>query len=467
MSWLERVPIRVRVTAAFAGVMLVVLAATGLFLYLRLGSELDATIRQGLRSRAVDVTALVEQADSGLSEGRSPLTERGENLAEIIGSDGAVLDSTPALRGRPLLDSTELARAERGTVIIDKSVAGLGDEVRLLATPVQAQGREVVVVVGASLEDRRDALRNLAGLLLLGGPVSLLLASLAGYGVAAAALRPVERMRRRAAEISMVEPGRRLPVPPADDEISRLGTTLNAMLDRLQEAFAHERRFVSDASHELRTPLAILKAELELALRDARTEADFRAATASAAEETDRLVQLAEDLLVIARSDQGRLPLRAEAVEVGALLEGVQQRFAGRLAERQATLTVDARDGVALTADPLRLEQALGNLVENAIGHGGHRIELVATPRDDAVEIHVLDDGPGFPERFLPSAFERFSRADAARGRGGAGLGLAIVAAVAEAHGGSARAANRPEGGADVWLRLPRDEPGSPVRPAR
>ena len=136
----------------------------------------------------------------------------------------------------------------------------------MLAAPVDVGGRTVVAVVGSSLGDRDEALGNLARLLLIGGPIALLLASLAGYWMAGAALRPVDAMRRRAAEISASEPGARLPVPEADDELRRLGETLNAMLGRLEEALERERRFVDDASHELRTPLALHKIELELAL---------------------------------------------------------------------------------------------------------------------------------------------------------------------------------------------------------
>lgn len=451
---MNRLPLRFRVTLVFAGVMAVVLAGVGLFLYVRLGAELDHTIEQSLRSRAGDVTALVEQADAGLAEsGRSPLTEQGENLAQILDPQGRVVDSTPALRGRPLLSGGALERALRGTSLVTTSEGE--DAARLLATPVSAQGRRLVVIVGTPLEDRDDAVRNLGGLLLVGGPVALLLAALAGYGALTAALRPVESMRRRAAAIRDAAPGQRLPVPPADDEIGRLGQTLNAMLARLEDAFARERTFVSDASHELRTPLAILKAELELALRGGRSVEDLEAALRSAAEETDRLVQLAEDLLVIARSDQGRLPIRTGEVHIARLLGTVRERFARRAGDGHAEVRIDAGDTV-VQADPLRLEQAVGNLLDNALRHGGRRIDLSARADGDTVGIHVRDDGPGFPPAFIETAFQRFTRADAARGRGGAGLGLAIVDAIARAHGGGVEARNLPEGGAEVWITLPR-----------
>jgi two-component system OmpR family sensor kinase len=455
VSRINRLPIRIRVTLVFAGVIAVVLGGAGLFLYLRLGAELDAAIEQALRSRAGDVSALIEQADSGLAQsGRSPLTEQGENLAQILDPSGRVVDSTSSLRGRALLSDDELRRALRGTTFVNSSVTE--DGARLLATPVTAQDQRLVVVVGTPLEDRHDAVRNLGSLLLIGGPVTLLLAALAGFGALTVALRPVESMRRRAASIHDAAPGQRLPVPPADDEISRLGDTLNAMLGRLEESFARERTFVADASHELRTPLGILKTELELALRGGRSVAELELALRSAAEETDRLVQLAEDLLVIARSDQGRLPIRRSEIAAGDVLEAVRERFSRRAHDQQVELTVTAPEHLGLVADPLRLEQAVGNLVDNALRHGGRRIALDAVAAGDAVELHVRDDGPGFPVDFIDTAFERFTRADPARGRGGAGLGLAIVAAIARAHGGHAAASDRPEGGADVSLSLPR-----------
>lgn len=456
MSLLARLPIRIRVTLVFASVMAVVLGGVGLFLYLRLGTELDSTIERSLRSRAGDVTSLVEQADSGLAQsGRSPLTEQGENLTQVLDPSGRVVDSTPELRDRPVLSSEDLARASSGTILVTTSAGE--DAARLLATPVRAQGRRLVVIVGTPLEDRDDAVRYLGGLLLVGGPVALLLAALAGFGALTVALRPVESMRRRAAAIHDVAPGQRLPMPVADDEIGRLGATLNAMLGRLEEAFARERTFVSDASHELRTPLAILKAELELALRGGRSAAELEDALRSATEETDRLVQLAEDLLVIARSDQGRLPIRASEIEAGEVLEVVRGRFARRAHDQQVEMTVTAPTGLGLVADPMRLEQAVGNLVDNALRHGGRRVELGATATAGTVELRVRDDGPGFPTDFIDRAFERFTRADSARGGGGTGLGLAIVAAVAHAHGGQVAALNLPDGGAEVSLRVPRE----------
>jgi signal transduction histidine kinase len=460
-SIIARMPVRVRVAVAFTSVMAVLLAAMGLLLYSLLRSELDAGVDRGLRSRATDVAALAQQAELPAAGARgSPLSDRGD-FAQIVDATGDVIDAPPPLRHRAILSAAELREAARGTVLINHPrlpppLPRTGRE-RLLATPVSAQGRQLIVVVGASLATRDDALHRLAGLLLLGFPVTLLLASAAGYGAAAGALRPVELMRRRARQIQASEPGRRLPVAASPDEVGRLGETLNEMLERLEVALARERTFVSDASHELRMPLAILKGELEVALVDAVDVQAFRVAVSSAAEETDRLVELAENLLVIARLDHDHEAVRREDVRMIAMLEAVRRRYVQRAHQQGATVDVDAPAELVAAIDRARIEQALGNLVENALRHGGGRIELTAACVGARIELHVLDDGPGFDERFIERAFERFSRADAARGRGGAGLGLAIVSAIASGHGGRARAANRPDGGADVWVELPVD----------
>jgi two-component system, OmpR family, sensor kinase len=231
--------------------------------------------------------------------------------------------------------------------------------------------------------------------------------------------------------------------------------TLNEMLARLEAAFEHERRFVADASHELRTPLALLRAEIDVTLRRPRTAEELESTLRSAGEETERLSRLTEGLLLIARADQGLLPIRPETVAAESVLATVAGRFANAGRALGRTIAVEDSEAV-VEADPERVAQALGNLVDNALAHGRGPIVLFAVENGTAVELHVADDGEGFPAPFLPRAFDRFSRADEARGRGGTGLGLSIVDLVARAHGGSAGAANRPQGGADVWLSLPR-----------
>ena len=433
--------------------MALVLSGFGLFLHLQLRAELNDSIEQSLAARAGEVSALARDADPGLAHREPSLIEDEESFAQLLTPSGQVYDSTPQLKNRPVLSPAETRQAlERRIVLEHESLRGLEGRVKILATPVRTEDEPLVAVVGSSLDDRDEALRELAALLLVGGPAALLLASLAGYGAASAALRAVELMRRQAAAISASEPAERLPVPATRDEISRLATTLNEMLDRLETALRHERRFVDDASHELRTPLALHRTELETALRYGEGEEELRRAIESAIEEVDHLSQLAESLLVVARSDEGRLAIQLERLAAADLMRTAAARFGGRAEALGRAVTVDDDGGIVVEGDRLRLEQALTAMVDNALRYGAGEVRLSARPGTSGVELHVTDQGPGFPEDFLPRAFERFSRGDGKDH--GSGLGLAIVDTIARAHRGRAAAANRPGGGADVWIEL-------------
>src|SRR6266498_2980163 len=292
-----------RVAGAFAVAMAVVLAATGWFLYIRLDSHLSLALDRGLRLRAQDLAALIREPGAPLAGANgAPFVEEGEAFAQLLDGGGHVLDATRPLRTKPLLTAAELRAALGGAIMADRrSVPGLDEPSRLLARPVARRGRRLVLVVGATRGDVAEALASLRYELLIAGPIALALASAAGYVLAGFSLRAVESMRRRAAAISAETPGDRLPVPETGDEVERLAKTLNEMLGRLEAAVARERDFVADAGHELRTPLALLRTELELALRHAHSAEELREAVRSSSQEVDRLAQLAEDLLLIAR----------------------------------------------------------------------------------------------------------------------------------------------------------------------
>jgi heavy metal sensor kinase len=441
----------------FAVAMALVLAAAGAFVYERVAGHLAGALDQELRSRAQDLSALVIRAGTVEATG-GPLIEHGESFAQLVTADGRVLDATRPLGRTRLLTGAELARARRKPTFANRdAVPGLDEPARMLAVPVEHDPRQRVLVVGTTRENRAETLNSLLVAFLIGGPIALLLASLGGYLLAGAALRPIEAMRRRAAEISTSSLDERLPVPPARDEVARLGDTLNAMLTRIENGLARERRFVADASHELRTPLALLKTELELAVRHSRSPEELERAIRSAADETDRLARLADDLLLLARSEHGRPALHLEPLDVADVVGTVARRF-GRRAEAEAReLAVHVQPGLEIVADRLRLEQALANMIDNALRYGGGRIAVSAAAVNGFVELHVADEGPGFPPAFLARAFERFSRVDVERSEPGSGLGLAIVATIAGAHAGEAHAANRDGNGADVWIALPRD----------
>ncbi len=446
---MSRIPIRIRLTLAFVLALGIVLAALGWVVYTRFEDSLNDNTDRGLRSRATEIAALIERSGPripGANDER--FIESEESFSQIVDDKDRVVDATSRASSQALLTPDELRRArEEGSLTLaGQDVVEEGDPARLFAVPVSGY----TLVVGQATDDNEESLTRLRLLLGIGLPIALILASLAGYAVAAAALRPVEAMRRKAAEVSDERPGEQLPIPPADDEIRRLGETLNAMLARLEAALERERGFVADASHELRTPLASLKTELELALRHDRTPDELRRALKSATEETDRLSRLADALLVLARSDRATLPLKIERIPARELLDGVAAQFRTTGHDVQ----VDVPDGLQLNGDRLRLEQAVGNLVANAATHGDGAVKVSARQRDGTVELHVEDEGEGLPPGFAEHAFERFTRADEARSGGGAGLGLAIVAAIARAHGGEAGFSARQKG-TDAWISLP------------
>lgn len=446
------VPIRRRLAIVCAVLVSALTIGLGAVVYVRLESDLMGAVDDELRTRASAIVADPTSPDLEISP-----TDVGDIFAQRVDRDGHVLASTPGLLPAALLAPSELQATH--AVRVREGVVPTAVEpvlVRLLAMPADDG---TVVITGVTIDDQRAALATLVSQFAAALPIAIVLAAGVGWLVAGAALRPVERIRTEAEAISGGELDRRLSVPATRDELTALGASLNRMLDRLQDTVERERRFVDDASHELRTPLANLRSEIDLALRRSRSEADLIAALRSAAEETDRLIHLAEDLLVLARADGGRLPIRRETVDLAALARDTAEGFLGRGNTLGLSIDVVADPSVVASVDPVRVRQALANLIENAIRNTppGGRVAVTVVAAAGAASIVVSDTGPGFPTAFMPTAFEPFSRADAARGRsdGGAGLGLAIVRAVAEAHGGVAEARNGQLGGAEVALRFP------------
>jgi signal transduction histidine kinase len=429
-------PIRARLTAAFALAMLLMLAGAGLFVYLRLRADLDDGINATLRKRVHSV--VVGQSPDERPRARGALLgDRDESFVQLLRPDGRLLDTVGGAQ-QPALSAGEARRATAGTVLVERRLQGIDGTTRVLARPATSRSGPVVVAAGQSLGDRDEALSGVVTSFTVGGAVAILLASGVGYLLASAGLAPVEAMRHRAREVSLKRADERLPLPAARDEVRRLGETLNEMLDRLRQSFERERRFVSDASHELRTPIAIVKTEIEGALRTGDYGEEVHEALVAAVEECDRLAQLAEDLLVIARASEGELPVRPEAIQIRPLLEGIRVRFIERAQGQNRTIDIEVSDDHGLRADPLRLRQALGNLVDNALRYGAGEVMLSSRATAAGVELVVADEGAGFPPEIAARAFDRFARGNHSRSRGGAGLGLAIVRAVAEAHGGEA-----------------------------
>jgi two-component system OmpR family sensor kinase len=376
--------------------------------------------------------------------GRPPLT----NEPELVTGRGSAPNAQRQMRS---LLST---RPGYSSVTLE----GVG-ELRLFREPVVRAGRAVAVVgVGEPLAPVERAESQVAQTFLVAGSATLLIGLLAGYLVAARTAGPLRRMSRIAARVDAGDLSPRMAQGGPRDEVRALADSFDFMLDRLEDAFARQRAFASDASHELRTPLTVIRGQLEVLARQSQPSAeDVRRVERLVRTEILRMERLVEDLLVLARADESEF-LRPRAVDLhpfaSDLLNGA------RLTSERRFELGPVPDGV-LEADADRLAQALRNMLRNAIEYtaegGLVRLTGEVSAEGARVTLAVEDDGPGIPAAHRERVFDRFHRTDSARTRvrGGAGLGLAIARAVAEAHGGSISAGESPEGGARVQIELP------------
>lgn len=455
-------PIRVRLTAlAAAGALLAVVLGGWIFVH-QLRDGLHSSVDSSLRTRADALVQTVGDARGAIDfqdRGSTRLLDAKEAVAQIVGPSGQLLESSE-IAGRRVLVPPDVARRARArTVFTEGRLPDERQSVRLLATPVVRADGRWVVIVGTSLEAADDAVARVQTGLVFGGMFTVVLAAGGAWILGTLALRPVERMRRQAATISAHHADSRLAIPRTHDEIAELGETMNALLSRLQHALAQQRAFVADAGHELRTPLAILRTELELAGHPGRDETDLRRSIAEAGVETERLSNLAEALLFLARHDEHGARRARELQPIRPLLERAVAVASTGAARKRVEISLIAGHELAVPVVGEAVRRAVDNLLANAVRHAppGSTVEVRAHVDGDEFSITVRDRGPGFPPEFLPHAFERFRRADTARTRddGGSGLGLAIVRTVARDHGGDAEALNRPEGGAEVRVRFP------------
>jgi two-component system, OmpR family, sensor kinase len=433
-------PIRLRLAVAFA------LAAAAMF---ALGGWLFAS---GLSS--AQLNTIDSQLTAQLAQAASPAA--GDYLIQVIDAGGHVRGASGDTGTAPLVTAGQLSQARHGRITVTRTVDE--ENTRIAAAPL-AGHPGWVAVAAESLETYEATQSQVARELTVGGVIFVAVAGLGAYGLARAALSPVERLRRQVAAVSEHGGAAGVEVPSTGDEVAALAGTMNDLLGRLQRALARQRAFVADASHELRTPLAVLQGELELAARPGRGRQELAAAVRDAKTEAERLARLTDALLLLARSDEDRLSLRLERTDIGSLLRRSAELASTRLTAAGVTCRVEAEPGASAELDADRIRQAVDNLLDNALrfAPAGSVIVLAANAAGPGLDIEVRDDGPGFPVGFLPHAFERFARPDdgRSRGDGGAGLGLAIVRAIVAAHGGAATADNRPGGGAVVRLRLP------------
>jgi signal transduction histidine kinase len=370
----------------------------------------------------------------------------GQFVSVVPGRPAVAVVPATGVGALPAVPADVLGGSAAGISLVREEVRGQASIVGYAALP---DGNRVLVTV-VSLEEALSTVRGLRQALWIGVPILVGLVGLLAWVLVGKALRPVERIRCEVDEISHGTLHRRVRVPLADDEVAHLAETMNGMLDRLDAAAAQQRQFVSDASHELRNPLATIRATVEVAATHPE-RADWPLVSGVVMAETDRLGSLVDDLIALARLDEGE-PMADEEVD----LDEVVLAEVGRVRSAGLTVDVSGVGAARLRGDRRLLERSVRNLLDNAVRHARGRIWVVLRRDAADVVLTVDDDGPGIPPADRERVFERFARLDEARARdqGGSGLGLALVRAVAERHGGTARAVDAPYGGARFQLRL-------------
>lgn len=443
---------RLRLTALATAVVAVVLTGTAVALVtvqrIELFSTLDNSLEQRAESMATDFRREIPPR---------PLDTNDEDRAvQVVDDSGRVLVTSTNLVGQAALVELGANQAELFATHDDLPLED--DRYRVLSRRIETAAGPATLHVAENIDDLSDALTNLVIALAITLPaITLVLAALTWW-LTGRALAPVESIRAEVDSISTTNSGQRVPLPGHDDEIARLATTMNRMLDRLDDAAERQRRFVADAAHELRTPLTRIRTNVEVDIAQPE-RADPTATSLTVRDEVAGLQQLIDDLLHLARSDAGQRPSHTDPVDLDdiVLAEVRAQRPSG---------------GPALDASRVSAAQVLGNadhlarvvrnLLTNAVRHARHTVIVELSESGDVVDLVVADDGAGVPAEHRARIFERFARVDDARTRndGGTGLGLAIVRDIVEHHDGTVRYESSEAGGARFVVTLPSVQAG-------
>jgi heavy metal sensor kinase len=472
--------IRARLTVWYSVALLAALAIFGVALYLNppvpdageleKRNERDATFASQYleESRRVLGELVVGDSTPRLVQTISAAFEGLPSALVVLGTNGEVLSANAEARKYDFATLADLLALARPIPVGQQSgTAAIGPDrrrVRWRYEPLDSAGSAVAgVLVATEPEAAPNYPQLILNAMLLVSPAVILASVALGHWLAGTALRPVQDIID---EVAAVTDGRslnrRIVVPTGGDEMTRLAVTLNGMLARLEQSFVSLRRFTADASHELKTPLMVLRAGVERALTDPSTPGEILQTLDETLEEINRMSEMVEALLTLARADEGRAPLSLETMDLRLLMEDVAET-AGILGE-EAGLRVETSlpaEPVRVPVDAARIREMLLNLVTNAIKYtpAGGEVHLAVTPGPESVALVVRDTGIGIAPGDLPHIFERFWRADPARSRTGerpgVGLGLAITKWIAEAHGGSITVQSRPGRGTAFTITLP------------
>jgi signal transduction histidine kinase len=448
MRWWLRASVQVRSAIAATVVLAVVVAFASVALVLLLQRFLVAGIDATSRARAAGIAAQVDltrtgqlvQPSSDLKSAISAEAAR-RSWVQVVKHNGTVIANSADLDRDAALVSLRPAPGKVYTV--DQRMSFDDDKYRVIARGGSSRGQRFTVLVGQSLGPVEASINTVMQLLGLGIPLLLVTLGVATFVFAGRSLRPVEAIRRTVASINERDLSERVAVPLAEDEVSRLAVTMNAMLDRLELAQRAQRQFVADASHELRSPIATLAASAEINLAHPQSS-DAREFPITVLEESKRLERLVHDLLLLARADERELQSMSDDVDLDDILDQERNRVAAI-----STLQVDAKiSAVRSTGDLHQLRQAVRNLVDNAVQHARTRVEFSVQQQGRQAVVEIFDDGPGIARANRERIFDRFVRLEESRDRatGGTGLGLAIVREIVTAHHGTVRVVDDPDG---------------------
>lgn len=460
-------------TIAFAALLL----CTGVVFYAYLENSLEAGVDSALQIRAQQIAGGIEIQNgtvvfhnvtgdlSSFGKQNTTLPMQPDNvnygaLVRLLDAHGTLVGETPAFQHlfvpRSSITQTLAGQPWQGTVLSDSD-----QEVRIYSRALIYQGQPVAVIqVGESLAQLHALLHKLVAALLAVGSIVLLICAIGSYWLAARSFAPIQQLAETARRIKAGDLHQRVPVPAPHDELQYLALTLNEMLASLDQAFSHQRRFVADASHELRTPVAVIRNKAGIALLGTPTLTETTTVLQEIRGETERLSQLINDLLALARGDEGQAHFEREAVQFDVLVETVAATAEVLANERNIHLTVQIREPVILMGDEARLIQVVMNLLDNAIRYtnSGGYVQIAVEKSATQARLTVRDTGIGIASEHLPHIFERFYRADPARERTGSsssGLGLAIVEWIVRVHGGSIQVASEPGRGSCFTVLLP------------
>ncbi len=468
-----RIGFRGRLAISIAAIVVSAFAITFVAVYRTTGAELRSRIDRDLRAES---NALAHRLQAAPDNPRARLAAARRYIsAQPFGPSARLLIVTVPRAGtisnepelvhlppEPSESSAEaeverrqanqLRTAQPGYSNLELEDAG---EVRLLTRPVSGPaGRAAVIRAGEPLEPAKRGQSEVARTFLLIGALTLAGALAAGYLLAARTAAPLRRMARIAAAVDAGDLTHRIGSDGAQDEVRQLAESFDHMLGRLEDAFSRQREFVSDASHELRTPLTAIRGQLEVLSRE-RNPAPQRVREVEriAVREISHMQRLVDDLLALARLDEGQQPVKSE-IELPRFLAEIVDSIP---AEGRRLELADAPTG-ALVADPDRIGQVVRNLLRNAVEHTGPggRVRVEAEAAGGTLRVYVDDDGPGIPSAERVRVFDRFHRVEASRSRssGGTGLGLAIAQEIVAAHGGSIWVEDSPLGGARIGFEL-------------